>query len=187
MLICRRCQNQFDRSKHDIKRGRTGFCSRICADLYKVEQARRRAAAVKRTGKKQCKMCNATKPITEFHKASTLDGYSWYCGPCKVEANRRSLQKQRSRNREQFLLQRRRNHLIAKYGLTLEEYDDLLAQQKGVCAICKRGNGAKFLVVDHRHKGEVVRGLLCDGCNIGLGMFRDNPAILRVAAAYLTY
>lgn len=52
----------------------------------------------------------------------------------------------------------------------------------GTCPICSR---PRVLVVDHRHACGTVRGLICDTCNRGLGMFADDPAVLRRAADYL--
>jgi hypothetical protein len=60
----------------------------------------------------------------------------------------------------------------------------MLARQHGACAICKRIS-SKRLCVDHCHATDKVRGLLCWGCNIGLGNFADDPSRLREAAAYL--
>jgi len=74
--------------------------------------------------------------------------------------------------------------LYVKYGVTPAHYDELLKQQGGLCAICKQP-GKKRLAVDHDHVSGQVRGLLCSGCNIGLGHFRDSTSQLRAAAEYL--
>lgn len=82
------------------------------------------------------------------------------------------------------------------YGLSVEDYTDLLAKQGGACATCDRtepgGNGRWH--IDHDHQccpyggscGDCVRGLLCAGCNRALGFVRDDPAILLRLAEYLT-
>lgn len=83
---------------------------------------------------------------------------------------------------------KRRSRLKQKYGLTLEEFDELLAQQGGGCAICGSPDpNAQHGVwhVDHCHKTGRVRGLLCGPCNTGIGQMRDDPARLRAAADYL--
>lgn len=87
--------------------------------------------------------------------------------------------------------------LYNSYGLTPEKYYTLLGEQNGLCKICKRINEGKALCVDHIHienystlspeeKSKLVRGLLCEVCNRGLGLFRDNPELLIAAAAYIS-
>lgn len=74
-----------------------------------------------------------------------------------------------------------------RYGITKEQFDDMLSAQNNACAICgtsePRGRGAFH--VDHCHETQNIRGLLCNLCNTGLGRFKDNPAALRKAALYL--
>jgi len=72
--------------------------------------------------------------------------------------------------------------LKTRYGMTPADYDAMLARQNGVCAICKT-DGRK-LNIDHNHKTNAVRGLLCNACNLGLGNFGDDPGFLRMAADY---
>ena len=78
------------------------------------------------------------------------------------------------------------------YGLDWETYTAMYEKQKGGCAICKTPIGlygaegqAPVLHVDHCHETEKVRGLLCRTCNVGLGHFKDNATVLRLAAEYL--
>lgn len=84
--------------------------------------------------------------------------------------------------------ERRDRHLLHTYGITQSQYDALYEAQRGTCAICF-GNGTRsrwgLLYVDHDHRTGVVRGLLCDRCNLGLGKFHDDPGLLRRALAYL--
>lgn len=77
------------------------------------------------------------------------------------------------------------------YGLTGEEYGAMLAEQKGVCAICEKPETAmlrgtpKQLHVDHCHETNRIRALLCGKCNAMLGLAGDNTGILRAAADYI--
>ena len=87
---------------------------------------------------------------------------------------------------------RRRNlHLIKTYGISLDDYNTLLAQQGGVCAICKRDykgtrNGVEIgHHVDHDHATGKVRGILCTRCNVALGQFDDSIEYLNNAIKYL--
>lgn len=110
------------------------------------------------------------------------------------EENRETIT-QRSRewyqsNRRRAAAQARRRKL-AGYGLTEAEYQAMLAAQGGLCAICRtpeavKGKPEASFRVDHCHTTGAVRGLLCAHCNSGLGQFRDDPTLLRKAAAYLT-
>lgn len=74
-------------------------------------------------------------------------------------------------------------HRERTYGLTPRAFDELLARQGGVCAICSRVRVR--WVVDHCHRTDVVRGILCYSCNTSLGKMQDSPALLRRAAEYL--
>lgn len=80
----------------------------------------------------------------------------------------------------------RRHYLKYRYGITPEQYDEMLEAQEGVCAICKEAPTQQRLAVDHDHKTGEVRGLLCFSCNTALGHFRDDPERLISASDYLT-
>lgn len=70
------------------------------------------------------------------------------------------------------------------YGITQEIYWKMVADQKGLCAVCRQSNGKK-LDIDHDHKTGKVRGLLCGNCNRALGLFKDNPEFIKNAQYYL--
>lgn len=80
---------------------------------------------------------------------------------------------------------RRATELKHKFGITVEQYNKMLAAQGGTCAICASTPGLRRLAVDHDHETGIVRGLLCGPCNRALGMFRDDPALLAAAIRYL--
>jgi len=154
--------------------GAHGFAPIMCVDCVRRER--------ETTGTKQCRVCGETKPLDDFHKDTRrVDGLTDECRPCKKKMARTQ-------------------HVLRTYGVTQEQYDALYAAQEGVCAICGsdgramvadndlRGRAPRhmpLLFVDHDHATNTTRGLLCNDCNIGLGMFRDNPIILRTAIAYL--
>ncbi len=81
----------------------------------------------------------------------------------------------------------RNNYLINNYDITLEKYSLLLEKQNHKCAICGVDNcpSGKSFAVDHDHKTDKIRGLLCKNCNIGLGMFEDNISNMEKAILYL--
>ena len=78
--------------------------------------------------------------------------------------------------------------LRSRYGITLNEYDDMLQRQQGCCAICRRPvtDFKKHLAVDHNHRTGFCRGLLCPFCNTMLLKYlRDNKVLARGLVAYL--
>lgn len=102
------------------------------------------------------------------------------------ETNRRYMRSVRSTwtddDRKAADYQRR----LSKYGVTAEWYADQLERQTGRCAICNDvPTGKRPWHIDHCHDTGQVRQLLCGQCNTGLGHMRDNPDILRAAAAYI--
>ena len=73
-----------------------------------------------------------------------------------------------------------------KYGVTPGEFQNMLASQDSKCIICgKEHLSPHSLCLDHNHKTNTIRGLLCHRCNLGIGHFFDSPATLRKAAEYL--
>lgn len=85
------------------------------------------------------------------------------------------------------------NRLMRLYGITLKEYYQLLQKQNFVCAICKcpetmmdnKQGITRRLAVDHCHSTNIVRGLLCYACNIGIGKFKHSIESLQNAYNYL--
>ncbi|MEV7607254.1 endonuclease VII domain-containing protein [Paenarthrobacter sp. NPDC089322] len=86
---------------------------------------------------------------------------------------------------------------MLRYGIDIDEYDEMLEAQGGGCAICTAplGAGGVRLAVDHDHSccpgeyscGNCVRGILCANCNRGLGLFKDDMNLFRMAIAYLSF
>lgn len=78
-----------------------------------------------------------------------------------------------------------RNSILKRtFGISVDEYDVMFDLQKGLCAICN-GEDSKRLAVDHCHKTNKVRGLLCQSCNLSIGRMGDDPDRLRRAAEYI--
>jgi hypothetical protein len=103
-----------------------------------------------------------------------------YCAAKKEAIKAR---RQAKRADPEFLERFRRRQTCRIYGMLPEDYAALMARQGGVCAIC--GDPGDPLCIDHCHDTGRVRGLLCDNCNVGLGMYRDSKGRLRGAIAYL--
>lgn len=131
---------------------------------------------------KRCPSCGLTKPSDAFGRRVNRHLLRGQCRDCEL-AKRRTY----SRRRPDVV---RRHNKLGSYrrrGLTEAEYETLLAAQGGVCAICRRPPkpGGRRLAVDHHHRTDERRGLLCDRCNIAIGMFGDDFAALTAALEYL--
>jgi hypothetical protein len=74
-------------------------------------------------------------------------------------------------------------HIKRRYGITVAEVQDLRQRQEGTCAIC--GAEGKRLVIDHDHETGVIRGLLCDRCNVVLGNVENWPEVVNACQIYL--
>jgi hypothetical protein len=144
--------------------------------------------------KKSCKKCKQLLPLTEFYKEiRSHSGYTARCKSCvKASANKSYLKNKDNisfKNKTSYCpIKERTKKLKRIYGLTPDEYKTMLANQGYSCLICKskhsQHNSGKF-VIDHCHATNQIRGLLCSKCNLGIGQFKDDPKILRVAASYL--
>ncbi len=78
---------------------------------------------------------------------------------------------------------------LHRHSITQPEFDSMLAAQGGACKICGQAlesSGRTGLHIDHDHKTDKIRGLLCSSCNVGLGFFRDDPERLIAAINYLS-
>jgi hypothetical protein len=132
---------------------------------------------------KYCSKCKTDKSYSEYWKnKTTIDGYQSWCKPCWYN---KTIEKLSGDTREKYLRMRKNGHLKRKYNITLEEFEIMLKKQNGVCGICKTKTKLKSLAVDHNHTTGQIRGLLCENCNRGLGMFRDNTDFLQQAIKYL--
>ena len=80
---------------------------------------------------------------------------------------------------------------LSKYGITVQQYEDMAIKQRGVCAICQKKETCKYrgrprrLSVDHRHSDGKVRALLCTCCNRAIGLMKEDPRLFLLAAGYL--
>jgi protein-arginine kinase activator protein McsA len=123
----------------------------------------------------------STKPCYKcgsFKKFVTSAG----CHKCYYTPSKEYFIDWNRRNPEKIELYKKRGRL-ARYKLTVEQYDALHFLQGGKCSICQ--NPIINLHVDHDHKTGKVRGLLCNNCNTGLGSLRDSLEILKSAVKYL--
>lgn len=91
-------------------------------------------------------------------------------------------------NPEKVKKNSRKSRLKIYYNITLEDFDKMMLDQNGLCAICSIPFGETHLtqkVVDHCHETNKVRGILCFSCNAALGYFKDKISSLEKAKEYL--
>ena len=128
-------------------------------------------------------VCSCHEEPMYWHKDQrrTEDGY-WVCS----RRNREQAQEWRTRNPQKVRSISRIANL-RRYGLTPEQYENLLDAQGGGCRICGKAaeKNGRVLAVDHDHDTGVVRSLLCDNCNTALGQLEEDPKRFRAAVAYL--
>lgn len=125
---------------------------------------------------KECRTCHETKSLSEFGKnCDAKDGRKYSCKKCESQRTR----EWQKRNPEKAKALLHRTKIKRLYNISVEEYDKLMA--KG-CSIC--GSHEK-LHIDHDHSNGKVRAALCHYCNVGLGVFKDDPEKLKRAIEYL--
>lgn len=124
----------------------------------------------------KCHKCGLNKPDEEFPRNSRAINRRGRFHNCRDCASQYYFD-----NQERQQLSNRRAHIKRRYGLTIEEYEALVADG---CSIC--GETEKRIVMDHCHVSGANRAPLCDACNIMLGGARDDVDILRQAIRYLT-
>ena len=93
--------------------------------------------------------------------------------------------KEYGKRRKQDPIKRRASTLKCNYGITLDQYDDMLQAQQGVCFLCGDTNGSRPLFVDHCHDTGVVRKLLCHRCNLIVGFIETRKDKLEDYLAYV--
>lgn len=139
-------------------------------------------------GAKVCGRCGTEKSLDDFYDdiRNLKDGKHGSCKKCHSSSSYES----RKKTGKGIGKDANRTRNLKKHGMTKVEYDNMVAAQGGLCALCgeppsRTSHGSFRLVVDHDHNTGEIRGLLCNTCNLGLGHFRDDPRKLALAIKYL--
>lgn len=129
---------------------------------------------------KKCTNCNDMKELNKFYfRTNKKTKTKYYQSSCKS-----------CQNFYDYKLDKNKK-LKKAYGITLQEYNELLSKQNNRCAICNVNNNGKYrkkeraFAVDHCHSTNKIRGLLCSDCNVGIGLLKDNVNFLESAIKYL--
>jgi hypothetical protein len=134
---------------------------------------------------KVCTLCKELKNLSCFSKAGRKDALRSNCKTCDAK----KYKEWKTKNRAAYLRSTSNAGLKIKYGIELKDYENLLIQQNYCCKICKTKNpgrtGVKRFAVDHCHKTNKVRGLLCMACNTAIGLLNENLSLFDAAKKYL--
>ena len=136
---------------------------------------------------KTCSRCKKLRPDSQFWIERRRGRLGSRCKDCTREVSREWRAKNPEFEKRRYAAikeKTRERHLVRKYGVDLAEYERMLKEQCGACAICGKRQTRSF-DVDHCHETGKVRGLLCTSCNRLLGHSGDNPKNLIAATAYL--
>jgi hypothetical protein len=190
-----------DHSRTDGRMNRCKVCDSARSKAYYHGGGRE-------TRQKRCSKCGELKFASSFHaRAAANDGLQGWCKDCALVAVRACWAKNRERYNQKYSKRkpfaecehctapirsgyrwceecRPQASRLATYGLTIANFEEMAANQRGRCAICNKRPDA--LVVDHCHETGVVRGLLCGPCNRAIGVLGDNAQGLGRAFAYLS-
>ncbi len=130
-----------------------------------------------KTKTRRCSKCRKDRTLDLFFiKKEKNPKYFRFNSPCKI------CMREHNKQRKDYL---RNYHLIRNFGISEDQYNEILEKQDGKCKICNKHPSVKKLAVDHCHKTGKIRGLLCEKCNTGLGMFKDDITNLRSAISYI--
>lgn len=164
--VCSRCQRDLPREKFRKYEG---------ANLhYRCIDCEDEIAYHRAEGRDQCGSCKTWKPLTDFYP-SKRHRHRSQCIACGVKYHVDNKDAIRSRSLQKF------------YGITLEQYKELIAKQNGACPVCseKLEPGNYSYPVDHAHKGKFkgrIRGIVHDECNRFVLWTHEDSSILRAAA-----
>jgi len=151
---------------------------------------------------KHCEACldkrcdQKTKAAAQRAKRWRQAGLCFHCGrerkpgylQCEIHVQQHAEQTRKRWMRPEHKERVYFTAIKRNFGLSRQEYEQLLLMQGRACAICRwqpHQDGRQHLHVDHDHETGRVRGLLCTGCNTMLGRMGDDPALFARAISYL--
>jgi hypothetical protein len=183
MKICSKCYKMKPLAEFNIRHESVDGRSYVCKSCHSIEQnsrytrKRRKRVIDPDNNQIECYKCRKILPKDQFSITRNNKFHS-YCKSCRNISRR---------TRDEWAKKR-----DARYGLLPGQYDRLLVKQNSVCAICKLpetcttiAKSVSPLSVDHSHNTGVIRGLLCNNCNLMLGYAKDNIQTLKQAILYL--
>jgi hypothetical protein len=137
---------------------------------------------------KICTKCNQEKTISCFSPGKNYaDGYKTGCKECNNTWTRNWYDNNQEEIKQKYSYEKNKNQKLKRiFGISYDEYLNMLAAQNNCCAICGTDTpGARAFAVDHCHDTGKIRGLLCSKCNTGIGNLKDDIDLLKRAIQYL--
>ena len=136
-----------------------------------------------------CKDCGVEKALDNFqqHKGYK-DNRRPYCTPCRRIRELKTYHKNKHKNPYDY--EKDKDFKLKKaYGISFQEYKEMLHAQEGRCAICGTTDTGKrkAFAVDHCHDCGEVRGLLCGSCNTAIGLLKEDLDVMQRAMDYVKY
>ena len=141
---------------------------------------------------KSCSKCGVVKPISNFARRKNRKNlpYASACKECSKKVDLARYERDKLEGKRKF-------YHLKKYGISEDDYFNMLNKQNGLCKICKRPEtsrnatygrdlGIKALAVDHCHETGQIRALLCKRCNTILGFAEENVEVLQACIDFLS-
>jgi hypothetical protein len=183
-IICKKCRD-IEKYQHRLK-------NRLEKGLKTHTFTTRKSRELKNKGLKYCPHCERILPVSDFSTGGKFKDFAVYCKECSNEVAEERNQKEKVKeNRKAYdekrKLSQRDSRLKKNFGISLMDYNKILEVQNSKCAICGKTviENGKSLAVDHDHKTNKIRGLLCNNCNVCIGFLQDTPDIGKKIANYL--
>lgn len=131
-------------------------------------------------------LCDRGHLMAETRKVDTKG--RGYCGVCKESRRKEYRNSKREFYKKYHANYSRVWNLKVKYGITIEQFEEMKTRQNNTCAICKTtecGGRFKEWHIDHNRTTNQVRGLLCTSCNLAVGLIKDNEEVAQSMSKYL--
>lgn len=134
-----------------------------------------------------CSRCNKLKKKESYSRFENGE-LKTVCKWCEREIrklNKKPKEKRIPMTKEEARVNSKKHMLKRRYGISIEQYDEMNKRQGGCCAVCKNPPSSRSLHVDHDHETGKVRELLCSNCNAVLGQSKESIKNLKELIKYL--